>query len=73
MSQPAVSPEVRMMLTVSEVAAELGCSRDTVYALIASGSLPSVLIGERLRRIRRLDLERFIEELPASPVTAGQR
>jgi excisionase family DNA binding protein len=28
------------MLSVPEVAAELGCGRDTVYALIASGDFP---------------------------------
>jgi len=64
---PVLASRTRMMLSVPEVAAELGCGRDTVYALLASGRLPSVLIGERLRRIRRQDLEQFIAELPASP------
>ncbi|HZL03757.1 MAG TPA: helix-turn-helix domain-containing protein [Cellulomonas sp.] len=63
------TPRPRMMLSVAEVAAELGCGRDTVYTLLASGQLPSVLVGERLRRIRRPDLERYIEGLPTSPVT----
>jgi len=31
-----------MLLTVSDVATELGCGRDTVYALLADGTLPSV-------------------------------
>ena len=58
----------RMLLSVAEVARELGCGRDLVYALIASGHLPSVLIGERLRRIRRDDLEAFIWDLPVTPL-----
>lgn len=62
------APRPKMMLSVSEVAAELGCGRDTVYALLASGKLTSVKVGERLRRIRRPDLERYIAELPTSPV-----
>lgn len=70
---PTTTSRPRMMLSVPEVAAELGCGRDTVYALIASGKLPSVLIGERLRRVRRQDLERFIAELPASTVTTRPR
>ena len=37
---------------------------DDRYALLASGRLPSVLIGERLRRIRREDLQSFIAGLP---------
>ena len=63
---PAPTSHPRMMLTVPEVAAELGCGRDTVYALIASGNLPSVLIGARLRRVRRQDLEQYIADLPQS-------
>lgn len=70
---PVLAYRTRMMLSVPEVAAELGCGRDTVYALLASGRLPSVLIGERLRRVRRQDLEQFIAELPASPPAPGVR
>ena len=62
-------PRPKMMLSVAEVAAVLGCGRDTVYALLASGQLASVRVGERLRRIRRPDLEAYIEGLPLSPVT----
>lgn len=72
MSNPTTAevPLPRMMLSVSEVAAELGCGRDTVYTLIASGQLASVLVGERLRRIRRPDLERYIAGLPLSPLAS---
>lgn len=70
---PAAAPQGRLMLSVPEVAAELGCGRDTVYALIASGTLPSVVISERLRRIRRRDLEQYVADLPLSQPLAEAR
>ena len=67
MSSPAPSaPPQRLLLSVAEVAAELGCGRDTVYALLTSGALPSVRLGGRLRRIRRADLTTYVESLTAS-------
>ena len=67
-----IKPE-RMMLTVVEVAQQLGCGRDTVYSLLASGQLRSVRVGERLRRIRRSDLTAYIEALPDGPVPGDGR
>ena len=67
MSSPApTAPPQRMLLSVAEVAAELGCGRDTVYALLTSGALPSVRLGGRLRRIRRADLNRYVDTLAES-------
>jgi len=63
---PPSAPPQRMLLSVAEVAAELGCGRDTVYALLTSGALPSVRLGGRLRRIRRTDLTAYVESLTAS-------
>lgn len=64
----ADATHLRMLLTVAEVAAELGCCRDTVYQLLTSGALPSVRIAGRLRRIRRTDLHTYITTLtPSSP------
>jgi excisionase family DNA binding protein len=56
-----------MLSRVSEVAAELGLRSYTVCALLAPGCLPSVLIGERLRRVRRQDVESFIADLAPPP------
>jgi excisionase family DNA binding protein len=39
----------RMLLTPDEVANLLGLGRTKVYALLGSGSLPCVRIGNRLR------------------------
>lgn len=59
----APSASSRLLLTVNEVAAELGCGRDTVYSLLTTGALPSVRLGARLRRIRRSDLDNYINSL----------
>lgn len=63
MTRPAVvsPPQPRMLLSVNEVAAELGCGRDTVYRLLAAGQLRSITVGGRLRRIRREDLRSYID------------
>ena len=75
MSESA-SPEqhpARVVLTIAEVASELGCGRNLVYRLLASGQLPSVLVGKRLRRIRRLDLDTYVDGLAASLPHAARR
>ncbi len=48
-------------LTPEDVAVLVGCKRTTAYKLLAEGSIPSFRIG-RLRRVRRVDVERFINE-----------
>lgn len=57
---PSVSE--RTWLTVPEVADELKIPRTRCYALIASGELPAVRIGERSIRVNRRELERFLLE-----------
>lgn len=51
---------VRETLDTSEVAQYLGCSERFVREMVMSGSLPSFKLG-RLRRVRRADLDRFVE------------
>jgi excisionase family DNA binding protein len=63
-AKPLPSPEevrFKETLTPEDVAVIVGCGRTTAYKLLAEGVIPSFAIG-RLRRIRRADLERFIEE-----------
>jgi len=50
-----------LVYTPEQVASLLCISRVTVYHLIEQGDLPSVCIG-RLRRVRKADLERWMEE-----------
>ena len=61
----------RLLLSVAQVAAELGCGRDTVYGLLASGALPSVTVAGRLRRIRRDDLLAYIDRLTVTRPSRG--
>jgi len=74
MTKPATHTRPKMLLSVTDVASELGCGRDTVYALLADGALPSVRLGGRLRRIRRCDLESFVGQMrPSLPTSAAAR
>ena len=61
-----VAPKPALM-TRADVAAELGMSVSTVKRLIADGALVAVEVG-RSTRVRRSDLEAFLERLtrPAS-------
>lgn len=52
----------REWLKVPEAAEELGIPRTRCYALIASGELPAVRIGEKSIRLNRQELERFLLE-----------
>ncbi len=58
------SPQVveRALLSPEKLATYLGCGRTYAYKLLADGSIPSVKLG-RLRRVRRQDADRFIEQL----------
>jgi excisionase family DNA binding protein len=50
---------VRLLYTPDEAASCLAIGRTKLFALMADGTLPSVLIG-RSRRIRACDLEAFV-------------
>ena len=58
--------QARDVLTVSEVAALVGCSRRTAYRLAATGTIKSANLGQRLTRIRRSEVDSFLS-LPAKP------
>jgi excisionase family DNA binding protein len=58
-SSPQIE-ETKILLSADELARELGVGRTTAYALLWSGQIPSMKIG-RLRKIRREDVEAFIE------------
>jgi excisionase family DNA binding protein len=50
------------LLNLHSVAAELGCSVDTVDRFIRAGKLPVVRMPSGRRRIAREDLDRAIED-----------
>jgi excisionase family DNA binding protein len=51
------------LLKVAEVSSILNISERQVWRLSSSGKLPSVSIGPRTTRWRRVDVERFIARL----------
>jgi excisionase family DNA binding protein len=52
--------ETKRLLSADELARELGVGRTTAYSLLWSGAIPSMKMG-RLRKVRREDVEAFIE------------
>ncbi|MFI9767320.1 helix-turn-helix domain-containing protein [Streptomyces sp. NPDC052415] len=61
----AVAPD-QLLYTPKEAAAVLRFGRSTVYELMAEGALKYVKRG-RSRRIRRSDLEAYVNSLEAVP------
>ena len=60
----ASTPQGTALLTIPEVGEQLRLGKSTVYELIAMGALKAVDVsptGRRKTRIRRQDLEAFIE------------
>jgi excisionase family DNA binding protein len=57
---PHTNEDTERLLSVAEVAEELGLSRTTGYDLLWSGEIPSLKIGRR-RLVRRRDLLDYIQ------------
>ncbi|HKH36417.1 MAG TPA: helix-turn-helix domain-containing protein [Rubrobacter sp.] len=47
-------------MSTEDLARFLGLGRTRTYELLSAGAIPSVRIG-RLRKVRRTDVEKFIE------------
>jgi excisionase family DNA binding protein len=58
-------PDPSQLLTVAEVAGLLQISPERVYWLCSRGIISSVKLGTRTRRIRRADLDSYIEDCAA--------
>ena len=54
----------RLVLTAGEAAQELGIGRSTMYGLIASGEIPTILVGRR-RRVPVGELQDWIKRQTA--------
>ena len=61
MSLHPQTEQAEYLLSPDEVRQHLGLGRTYTYRLLATGAIPSVRIG-RLRKVRRTDVERFIED-----------
>ena len=52
------------LLSPTEMAERLACSRPMIYKLIAAGKLPPLIkLGERMSRVREADFDAAVQEL----------
>ena len=51
------------LLTYLEVAARLGCSESTVKRYAQSRRLKVIDLGHRTKRVRPVDVDRFVEKM----------
>jgi excisionase family DNA binding protein len=63
--------ETTEWLTVREAAAVLGLTKETVARMGHRGEIPIDRPGPRLSRIRRVDVESYIESCRIEPGTLG--
>lgn len=54
------SVKAKEILTVAEVALLVGCSRRTAYRLTSTGIIRGTNLGERLIRVKRSEVDRFL-------------
>jgi len=52
--------QTEYLMSTEDLAKFLGLGRTRTYELLSSGAIPSVRIG-RLRKVRRTDVDRFVE------------
>jgi len=50
-----------VMMTVKEIAKEIGVAPMTVYRLVHRGELPAIRISQRSLRVRREELVKYLE------------
>jgi excisionase family DNA binding protein len=65
-----LAPRVKLALTMDEVAHALGCSRRSVYRLLARGEIEAVKVGS-LTRIPVTVLEYYVAKQLAGPPSLG--
>ena len=58
-TQPIEELKAKEFLTVRELAQLLNCSICSVYRYINSGTIKAVNLGQRITRIKRLDIEKL--------------
>lgn len=64
------APADSILLSLQEARATLGISNGTFQKLLREGRLPVVRLSPRTVRVRRVDLEAFVEEM-AGPWTSA--
>ena len=53
-----------VLLRAEQVCKMIGFCRSKVYSMLEDGTIPSVRIGEGTLRVRKADLDAWIENLP---------
>lgn len=59
------------LLTIDEIAREFGFGRNHIRRLVAEGSIPSLLIGHRKRKVPRWVIRDWIRSNLSSSVTSS--
>lgn len=68
LAEDAAPTPGRLAHSFDQTADMLGVSRSTVYALVASGDLVAIKIGQRRRAIAHDDLVSYVDRLRAEAV-----
>lgn len=64
-TKPIEELKAKEFLTVTEVSKLIGCSRQNVYKLINTGKLKATNILQKKTIVRRIDLDKLFNEVPA--------
>ena len=70
-AQPLMKIQHQEYLTFSKAATLMGCSRQYIYKLVATGKLKASRISNRMAIIRRTDIERMLEGNPYHRILPG--
>ena len=70
-SQPLMEIQHQEYLTFSKAATLMGCSRQYIYKLAATGKLKASRISNRMAFIRKADIERMLEGNPYHRILPG--
>jgi excisionase family DNA binding protein len=57
----STTSSARDVMSPEQLADYLGCGRTHAYAILKAGDIPSFTMG-RLRRVRRVDVDRYVEQ-----------
>ena len=70
-AQPLMEIQHQEYLTFSKAATLMGCSRQYIYKLVATGKLKASRISNRMAIVRRADIERMLEGNPYHRILPG--
>ncbi len=71
--QPVIDIQRQEYLSFSKAAILMGCSRQYIYKLVAQGKLRASRLSNRMALVRRVDIEKMLEDNPYNKVLFGSR